>query len=423
MSMTGSRVLEPRGLCGLFFRGVAFRSLWMIVAFALWAPQARADYTLSSGDVVEVLVYRMPDMSRTVTVDVDGRIAVPPLGMIDVIGRSAADVSADITQRLAGQRILDNPQVTVSVTAARPVIVSGDVAEPGARPFRAGLTVRQAIALAGGLGGARGRGLDEAATLRGDRDALGVDLFREQARIARLQALMSGTDKLELPDGAGTGLPADVRTSIVTLESRQLQASVDESAQEKAHLERAAALVQTRLDTLNAQQALQQQLITEQSEQVQRMQDIQTRGLASKSRVADERRFFQAMQERAAANESEIAYTKGLLEDAQHAVERFDERRRSALETEQRDALLAAEGIRTRLAATDERLAQLGIASRDFVSLTLYREVGGTETVLPADQATVLEPGDTIDVVIDLPRTGAASLPSALTTGKSAPSQ
>lgn len=129
------------------------------------------------------------------------------------------------------------------------------------------------------------------------------------------------------------------------------------------------------------------------------------------------------MQERAAANESEIAYTKGLLEDAQHAVERFDERRRSALETEQRDALLAAEGIRTRLAATDERLAQLGIASRDFVSLTLYREVGGTETVLPADQATVLEPGDTIDVVIDLPRTGAASLPSALTTGESAPSQ
>lgn len=400
-----------------FFRGMAVRLMWMIAALSLWVPQARADYTLSSGDVLEVLVYRMPDISRTATVDIDGRIAIPPLGLIDVRGRSAAEVSTEISQRLAEQRILDNPQVTVSVTAARPVIVSGDVATPGAHPYRAGLTVRQAIALAGGFGVARGRGLDEVAMIRGERDSIAVDLFREQARLARVQALLSGADTLALPADAGAGLPAATRASIVTLETQQMQAAADEAAQEKAHLERAATLVQTRLETLAAQQEIQRQLIDEQTGQVQRMQDIQTRGLASESRVADERRFYQAMQERAAANEAEIAYTKGLLEDATHAVERFDDRRRNALETEQHDGLLVAESLRAKLAATDERLAQFGVAPRELVRLTLYREDGSTEAVLPADQATLLQPGDTIDVTLELPR------PSTAAPADSAPSQ
>lgn len=112
--------------------------------------QARADYVLASGDVVRIEVYNVPDLQKDVTIDVDGYVAFGPLGLVDAKGLTLAELASHVRTSLTEQEILTGAQVTVGLISARPVYVGGDVTAPGAYPYRSGLTVRQAIALAGG---------------------------------------------------------------------------------------------------------------------------------------------------------------------------------------------------------------------------------------------------------------------------------
>lgn len=361
---------------------------------------ARADYDLASGDSLEIVVYGVPELSRNVTVGLDGTVAFPPLGLIDVTGLGPAEVAARLGQQLVEAEILDVPQVTVALTAARPVLVGGDVAMPGAYPYAANLTVRGAIALAGGLGMGRDRALDEAASLRSERELVEIEIFREQAHRARLAALLAESTELGVEPGPGA---APDHKAILALEAERLRADAAEAAAEKAHLGRAVALVETRIKTLIEQQEIQHTLLEQQTAQVDRILEIRNRGLASEARVEEERRVFQAMQERAAANAAEIASAQGELESATHAMSRFDARRRTALEDELKETMLGLGTLEARRRGLDARLAQVGLVAPDFLVVTIYRAEGTGEVALPAEAGTALAPGDTLEVRIALP--------------------
>lgn len=116
--------------------------LGLLVGLLSVPGMARADYLLASGDALEITVFRVPELTREVRVDVDGRIAYPPLGRLDVQGESVDDLALRIREMLAEREILSDPQVTVALTTARPVFIGGDVTTPGAYPFQAGLTVQ-----------------------------------------------------------------------------------------------------------------------------------------------------------------------------------------------------------------------------------------------------------------------------------------
>ena len=170
----------------------------------------------------------MPELDRQAVVDADGKIAFPPLGLVDVEGATTEEMSTRIRDMLAEQEILSDAKVTVALAAARPVFVGGDVSSPGSYPYQADLSVRRAIALAGGLGISRARGLEELASLRSERDVLAAELLRERARAARLAAEIAGEDALRMDElargahaGAGAELPEARRAEILALEAQQ----------------------------------------------------------------------------------------------------------------------------------------------------------------------------------------------------------
>ena len=83
--------------------------------------------------------------------------------------------------------LLTADEVTLSVAEYRPVYVNGDVAKPGQQTFRAGLNVRQALALAGEYDVMRFRAKDpflESADLRSEYISPWTDFAREQIRIS-----------------------------------------------------------------------------------------------------------------------------------------------------------------------------------------------------------------------------------------------
>lgn len=104
-------------------------------------------------DKLQVTVFGVPELSlEEIEVDQSGRISVPLAGQIQAGGRSPADVSREIEDRLRG-RYVREPQVAVNLREARGhlVTVGGQVAEPGIYPLTPHMTLLGALARAKGM--------------------------------------------------------------------------------------------------------------------------------------------------------------------------------------------------------------------------------------------------------------------------------
>jgi polysaccharide export outer membrane protein len=117
------------------------------------AAQAAADpsYIIGADDMLDISVWKEPDVSRSVPVRPDGKISLPLISDVQAAGETPSELAADITARL--KKFLNDPQVTVIVTAinSRRVYIVGEVARPGAFPLLPDMTVLQALADAGGF--------------------------------------------------------------------------------------------------------------------------------------------------------------------------------------------------------------------------------------------------------------------------------
>lgn len=111
---------------------------------------ARSSYTLASGDKVRITVFGEDRLSGEFGVTTTGQLSYPLIGNLDVAGRTLADLQTMIRDRLADGYIND-PRVTAEFVTFRPYYVLGEVARPGQFGYVDGLTLRQAIASAGGF--------------------------------------------------------------------------------------------------------------------------------------------------------------------------------------------------------------------------------------------------------------------------------
>ena len=103
-------------------------------------------------DVIEVDVFNVPEISRSVQVDASGRIAMPLIGTIGATGKTAEELSRDIEAALRG-RFVREPSVTINIknSVSQVVTIDGQVVEPGLYPVTYQMTLMRAIASAKGL--------------------------------------------------------------------------------------------------------------------------------------------------------------------------------------------------------------------------------------------------------------------------------
>jgi polysaccharide export outer membrane protein len=108
-------------------------------------------YAIGPLDVLEITVFKVPDLSKTLEVSDTGTINLPLVGEVTAAGRTPQELERDLTARL-GAKYLQNPQVTVYVKdhKSQRVTIQGAVKAPGMFPLTARTTLLQGIALAGG---------------------------------------------------------------------------------------------------------------------------------------------------------------------------------------------------------------------------------------------------------------------------------
>ena len=112
--------------------------------------QLVAPYRLDAGDQLRIVVFGQADLSNTYLVDQAGMISMPLIGTVEARGHTTSDMEAAVAARLKNG-YLRNPDVSVEVDRYRPFFVMGEVGIAGQYAFVPGMTVQQAIAVAGGF--------------------------------------------------------------------------------------------------------------------------------------------------------------------------------------------------------------------------------------------------------------------------------
>lgn len=121
-------------------------------AFAASATPGSAAYKIGPQDVLDISVFKAPELARSVQVADTGTINLPLVGEVKAVGRTAQELEHDLAKRL-GAKYMQSPQVTVYVKEynSQRVTVEGAVKKPGVYPLRGKITLVQSLAMAEGL--------------------------------------------------------------------------------------------------------------------------------------------------------------------------------------------------------------------------------------------------------------------------------
>ena len=111
----------------------------------------QSDYRLGPEDVIQVFVWKQPELSTTVVIRPDGKVSLPLLGELEATSKTAMQLQEEVTKRLL-QYVAD-PMVNVIVKEVNSpkISVLGQVHKPDRYHIKQRLTVLDAIALAGGF--------------------------------------------------------------------------------------------------------------------------------------------------------------------------------------------------------------------------------------------------------------------------------
>lgn len=124
-------------------------------------PQAQASpspspetvaYVVGPGDTLDISVLDQPEVSRTTTVQPNGRFTMPLLGDVEVAGKTVFEIQKLVTELLARDFLL-NPKVEVRVReyASQFALVMGEVVSPGRRPLRGNTRLLDLLVECGGF--------------------------------------------------------------------------------------------------------------------------------------------------------------------------------------------------------------------------------------------------------------------------------
>src|SRR5882762_2661389 len=387
-------------------------------------PVAAAEYKVDVGDVIEIMVARVPELQRRVPVRSNGTISFPLLGTLSVVGLTPSEVEANIQAGLATkifrQRTPDGrenavaiepDEVTAIVVQHRPIYVNGDVSKPGEQAFRPLMTVRQAIALAGGYDILRLRMENPillSADLRGEYESLWAEFAKERARVSRLNTELGEKDALDQKLLADVPIPPSRKAEIVSVEAAHLRTEQADYEREKTFLQHSIKQGEEQIKVLSEQNTNKHQGVQADVEELLRINELFGKGALPSPRVTDARRAVLLSSTRKLQTAAQLMQVKKQQDDIARQLERLDDQRRIKLLQDLQDSRTKLGQVRAKLLSTGEKLlytaarSQLVRGNELKQDLTVIRKgKSGRERII-VDQDSELQPGDVVEVALRL---------------------
>ena len=397
---------------------------WCLVAVGLTiSVQAKAEYRVNVGDVLEVAVAGVPELRQRAPVQVDGNISLPLVGMLPVAGlplpEIRAKIGAALTSKVFRQRtvdgrevvvVIDADQVTATVAEYRPVYVNGDVSKPGEYAYRPASTARQLIAMAGGYDIMHIRMNNpylESADLRSEYGSLWTELAKEQARMWRIKVELGEGTQINPATLTDVPIGRSAISEIVNAESEYLKTKQNDYQQEKEFLQRSVRQGDEEVRVLSEQQQKDEEGLQSDVEDLRKASDLFAKGSLISPRVTDARRAVLLSATRKLQTYAQLLQVKKLQDESARRLVKLDDQRRLDLLRELQDTSLKLNQIREKLQSVGEKLQYTAMVRSQLVrgagskpDIAIIRNNGkGSERII-ASEDTELQPGDTIEVTL-----------------------
>ncbi len=407
-------------LCAWTYRLFAIVSA--VAGFCTLPTMAMAQYKLQPGDVLELSISGVPDSRTRLPLEMSGTVAVPLVGQLKIGGLSLADARNSIKKALSNKvyvqvtnnggdikRLILPNDVMVTVADYRPIYVSGHVAKPGAYPYRVEMTVRQAVAVAGGtnlLGAQPGNPAFQESDLRAEVTSLSAQLAVEQDRIHQLQGelgLDAGSDQAM----TAAAVPSSLRQQFEAIAVAYRQARKSGRKREEDILKGAIAKADQQLSVLAQKKQNDQEANHADLSDYKNVRDLFKKGITANARLSEARRaeFLSADQLlQTIVQMSNVQQQRGELE---RQLSRIGNQALADEWRELQQAKLQAVQLTARLRSANEKLAVAGVArakprqeDQTQIEVTVYRGAGKNAQRISVDENYMLAPGDTVEVEV-----------------------
>lgn len=382
----------------------------------LLGPQQTVDIRIGRWDAVAEAFVPWETIGGAYKISATGTIALPFVGSVQASGLAPDELGRALAQRFQDRLGLSSDiQAVVTISEFAPIYMLGDVRAPGAYPHVPGMTVLQALSLAGGL--------EQPATalLRGERNALGamgnyrvfeLERMRRLARLARLEAEETGSQIVVPPDLAASPLAAE----LIEQERRIMVAQKSAFESSMAQIEELEALLQERITRLEQQAGLRQRQLALLNEELENAASLVERGLSTVARESNLQRAVTDQQVRLLEVETaRLTAQQQLNETRRDRLDLTNERDRERVQgVQDQRAAIAELSVRMETeAALFAESTQIGnglvALSEAMIPVLQITRTGpqGTET-FAVNRDDPVQGGDVVEVVLSRPAPGDA---------------
>ncbi|WP_282170103.1 polysaccharide biosynthesis/export family protein [Ruegeria atlantica] len=413
-------MLEPIRYLSKLFTACALGLSCLMLATA-----AMADFDLEPGDQVSVSLTGLDDLSFDATIDAHGDVNLKWLGQFRAQGLSLERLELLVRQDAAGKIVkqydlngdiyiiqLAGDEIEIARNGYRPIIIGGDVARTGEIDYRPAITVREAVALAGGV---------RSMLLADDVTIDPIQLLRwqtayGQAALQHAQALVQSWRSsselaqdmdLEPPVPESVTVSPSVLAELIAEQIRIRSINQENEAGEREFFEDARQQAAERVRILEEQITELAKALEADEEEEARVVSLVDKGLAPGSRLADTRRTTVLSATRLLEVEEDLAGTSLILTRLIRDEEQFEQERTLRLLQERRVASLSVRDAKHQLDTISKYLAgasnEIGteslITDIDY-TVTIFRTEDGQLQQLVADKLTQLRPGDSLEISV-----------------------
>lgn len=403
-----------RRMCRTFLRSLSFAAALAAIGTLSTPAWANAPELAPRTKIRLTIMQWMPTKGEYVpwalggefVVSETGAISVPVIGTVTVGNLDKAQLAAEIAKRLQTKiGLVEAPETTVEIVEYPPVYVIGDVTTPGEYKFRPGLTALQALAMSGGelRETSSGQSRDNV-TLVGELRGIDNAQLRSNARIARLQAEMSGAKEITFapPLSADTALVAAIqdqeriifstRANVLARQSKSLSELRDLLHQEILVLEEKVKGAEASIEAAERE--------------LKGVRTLVERGVAVASRQSDLERDLTNERANRLDFVTAIMRARQNISETTRNLEGLYDNRQAEVASELQSEQATLEQLKLKRATTerlllDELSATEGSAQRgeQATSFVIIRRGDGRIGEFPASETTALMPGDVIKVV------------------------
>ncbi|MBP1872975.1 polysaccharide export outer membrane protein [Ensifer adhaerens] len=340
-----------------------------------------------------------------------GTISVPLVGEVKARDRTPSELAATIADLLKERTGLSKaPETSVEVVRYPMIYVTGLVDRPSELEFRPGMTVMQAVAMAGGrerrTNPAGGYSDMEQIRYTGELNRMELEMMQLAARRARLRAEFTDSAKIEFPQALKAADGAAIQ-QIVRDESTLFDARLEAMRRQLDSLSELGTLLKNEIDVLDEKTTVQQHQIDISQDELKGVSKLVSDQTVTKSRQTALERIVAELQSDKLDLQVAAMRAKQKLSETERDAVTLQGQRRTEAGRDLQTTEAAIEDLKLKRSTTLQLLQINGASLSRFADMKAMdlepleywiTHGGGTEPAVKVTEATLLVPGDVLDV-------------------------